>query len=96
MLQLKEGDKIEFHQIENNREIEWYLQAKNSESGWQLRKYHNHSLYFHCKALCNAILDDLNYDDQSGSMLVSKEDIIINKIWLNALITSSLKRWIKR
>lgn len=96
MLKLKEGDKIEFHQILDNCENEWYLQTKNSKSGWALRKYHNHSLYFHCKALCIAILDNLNYNDHSGSMLVSKEDISLNGMDLNQLLTSSLKRWIKR
>ena len=67
------------------------------EIGHTIIYRHQHKrLYFHCKALCISIMEDRKYFENSGSMPVSGETVNVNGSDVHELITSSLKRWIKR
>lgn len=92
-LKLKAGESIEFHQDEENNK-DWFISKSNS--GFAVRNKDKSSdsmgVTFNNTTLAKLLFEKLEYNEQSGTVLIGSEAVKIGKIEYYPIITSYLFR----
>ena len=90
MIGLKPGDRVSFHQDEEEP-TDWYLEV--TKNGFELRAKANvtKGMLFNSSVMARELVYSVQ-EVQSGRVLISSQPISVNKKTLWPLITASLKQ----